>query len=194
MGKVMFPLKTTLNNIWNHYPFDEGKARILASIGKAVPDNEPITYLHIIETFGFYDALLCCHAEPQYQNLWGTYAIWCARRVQHLMLDPCSIDALDIAGRYISGKATGEELTAAKRAMNPLQPGDKASAAAVASVSPVPWALEAVGWAVSWAARAAGDKTFIAAFPAEGSAGFSQRNAFIQLVALGTLPAQGVNA
>lgn len=40
-------------------------------------------------------------------------AVECARQVQHLMTDPRSITALDVAERYANGEATDEELAAA---------------------------------------------------------------------------------
>ena len=43
-------------------------------------------------------------------------AVKCARRVQHLMTDQISINALDVAERYANGEATYEELTAARDA------------------------------------------------------------------------------
>jgi hypothetical protein len=42
------------------------------------------------------------------------FAVWCARQVQHLMTDPRSLNALDVAERFANGKATDEELTAAR--------------------------------------------------------------------------------
>lgn len=44
------------------------------------------------------------------------YAVWCARQVQHLMTDQRSINALDVADNYARGKATSEELAAARAA------------------------------------------------------------------------------
>ena len=41
------------------------------------------------------------------------FAVRCARRVQHLMTDPRSIAALDVAERHAKGEATDEELAAA---------------------------------------------------------------------------------
>lgn len=53
------------------------------------------------------------------------FAVGCARRVQHLMNDQRSLDALDVAERYANGNATKDELYAARYAAN-----DAASAAA----------------------------------------------------------------
>jgi hypothetical protein len=44
------------------------------------------------------------------------FAVNCARKVQHLMKDQRSIDALDVAERYANGNATEDELAAARKA------------------------------------------------------------------------------
>lgn len=44
------------------------------------------------------------------------FAVGCARRVQHLMTDQRSLDALDVAERYANGNATKDELNAARDA------------------------------------------------------------------------------
>ena len=44
------------------------------------------------------------------------FAVACARRVQHLMTDKRSLDALDVAERYANGNATKDELNAARDA------------------------------------------------------------------------------
>ena len=44
------------------------------------------------------------------------YAVWCARKVQHLMNDQRSINALDVAERFANGEATQQELDAARDA------------------------------------------------------------------------------
>ena len=46
------------------------------------------------------------------------FAVRYARRVQHLMTDPRSIAALDVAERHAKGKATDEELAAAAAAVD----------------------------------------------------------------------------
>jgi len=61
------------------------------------------------------------------------FAIRCARRVQHLMTDPRSIAALDVAERYANGEATDDELSAAR---------DAASAAARAAA----WDASDAAW------------------------------------------------
>jgi len=44
------------------------------------------------------------------------FAVWSARQVHHLMTDPRSTHALDVAERYAEGLATDEELAAARDA------------------------------------------------------------------------------
>jgi len=84
------------------------------------------------------------------------FAIWCARNTPladgrvtgDLLTDPRSLAALDVAERYAAGKATDEELAAARAAA-----GDAAWAAARAAA----WAAArdvagAAAWDVAWAA------------------------------------------
>ena len=77
------------------------------------------------------------------------FAVRCARRVQHLMTDPRSIAALDVAERHAKGEATDEELSAAR-----------ASARAAGDAS----------WAAGDAARAAGDAAWAAGDAARAAA------------------------
>ncbi len=58
------------------------------------------------------------------------FAVWCAERVRHLMTDPRSTAALDVAARHLRGEATDQELNAA-------------------------WAAAATAWDAAWAAGAA---------------------------------------
>ena len=143
---MAYPLTTTLNRIWACNPCDEGKERALKAAGKDAPDDEPITYQQIIEAVGLEDALWCCQAEPRYNREWRLFAVWCARRVQHLMIDERSINALDVAERHAHGKATDEELAAVW-----------AVAEAAGAAGGAAWAMAAAGAA----ARAAQRNAFI---------------------------------
>jgi len=75
--------------------------------------DDPIPMLSILESNGLDDALwaLCC--VPDVDRDARLFGVWCARQVQHLMTDPCSLDALDVAERYADGAATMDELSAA---------------------------------------------------------------------------------
>jgi hypothetical protein len=80
------------------------------------------------------------------------FAVGCARKVQHLMKDQRSIDALDVAERYANGNATKDELEwawVATRAATWTAAGDAARAAAWA-------ATENAARAATWAAKRAG--------------------------------------
>lgn len=130
---------TTLNRIREHGPCAAGWEKLLAHLGKTTADDEPLAYAEILKSNGLDDALWCLCAEPQHSREWRLFAVRCARRVQHLMTDPRSIAALDVAERHAGGLATDDELAAA---------GDAARAAA----NDAEWA--AAGDAAGAAARA----------------------------------------
>ena len=80
------------------------------------------------------------------------FAVWCARQVQHLMKDKRSLDALDVAERFALGKASVEELRAARgAARGSADAADAADAARGAARG----AADAA-WYAAWAAGAAG--------------------------------------
>ena len=76
------------------------------------------------------------------------FAVRCARRVQHLMTDPRSVAALDVAERHAKGEATDEELAAAWVAA-------WAAAAAGTAAADAAWAARDAAWAAAAAASAA---------------------------------------
>jgi hypothetical protein len=63
------------------------------------------------------------------------FALACARRVQHLMRDPRSIAALDTRERWLRGKATNEEMTAALAAARAAEWGAAEAMAATAAAA-----------------------------------------------------------
>jgi hypothetical protein len=83
------------------------------------------------------------------------YAVWCARRVQHLMTDARSVAALDVAERYARNEASDEELASAR--------GLAASASASASAALASALAPAEAWAAGAAAAAAGAAAWAAA-------------------------------
>jgi len=149
-------ITTTLNRIRAHSPCTEGWTKLLKYLGKTQADDDPLTFATILESNGLDDALWCCRAEPEYAREWRLYAVWCARRVQHLMTDSRSLAALDVAERYANGKATADELAAAR-------------AAAWAAVWGAAWAAV---WDAAW--DAARDAARAAAW---GAAGVAARDA-----------------
>lgn len=96
---------TTLNRIREHEPCADGWRKLLKYLGKTEADDAPLAYSTILDAVGLDDALWCLCAEPQHASIWRIYAVRCARRVQHLMTDERSIQALDVAERHARGLA-----------------------------------------------------------------------------------------
>jgi hypothetical protein len=115
---------TTLNKIRANGPCRSGWEKLLKSLGKTQTDDEPLSMLTILNSNGLDDALWCLRACDGIDNDARLFGVACARRVQRLMTDPASINALEVAERYAYGQATYEELIAA---------GDAARAAAGAA-------------------------------------------------------------
>ena len=101
-------MKTTLNKIRSHEPCADGWAKLLRHLGKTQADDEPLALAVILESNGLDDALWCLRAVDGHEREKRLYAVWCARRVQHLLTDPRSVAALDVAARYANGQATYE--------------------------------------------------------------------------------------
>ncbi len=178
-------ITTTLNRIRAHSPCRGGWEKLLAGLGKTSADDEPLAFAAILEINGLDDALWCCRAEPQHSREWRLFAVACARRVQHLMTDARSIEALDIAERHANGLATDEEL-------------DAACAAACAATRSAAWsaawaAAEAAAYAAAYAAaRAAAWAAAEAA--AEAAEKAAQTELFLSVVGKKNLAAAGVQS
>ena len=148
-------MKTTLNKIRAHSPCADGWTKLLRHLGKTQADDEPLAITTVLDSNGLDDALWCLRAVDGYQREMRLYAVACARDVQHLMTDPRSLAALDVAERHANGAATDEELDAAWAAAwaaEDAAAGDAARAARDAALSAV-W--DAAWGAVQDAARAA---------------------------------------
>ena len=104
---------TTLNAIREHGPCEDGWRKLLRHLGKTSPDDEPLSIVTVLDSNGLDDALWCLRAVTGHDREIRLYAVWCARQVQHLMTDPRSLAALDVAERYAHALATDEELTVA---------------------------------------------------------------------------------
>ena len=132
---------TTLNKIRAYRPCEEGWTKLLKYLGKTSADDEPLPFSVIVESNGIDDALWCCRSAPEYSKEWRLFAVWCARKVQHLMTDERSIKALDVAERHANGLASDAELYRAWAAAWKSQEVAKNVAATCAS---------AAAWDVSW--------------------------------------------
>ena len=133
---------TTLNKIRAYSPCADGWAKLLQHLGKTRADDEPLALATILESNGLDDALWCLRAVDGRDREKRLYAVWCARQVQHLMTDPRSVTALDVAERHANGQATDEELSTAR-------------AAAGTAWGAVRDAARDAARAAAWAARAA---------------------------------------
>jgi hypothetical protein len=107
---------TTLAAIPRRYLAKSSWRKLLAHLGKRRADDACLPFHVIVSACGIDAALTVIRFAPRYRGVWRLYAVWCARRVQHLMTDPRSIAALDTAERYAEGKATRNELNAARNA------------------------------------------------------------------------------
>jgi hypothetical protein len=160
-------MKTTLSKIRAHNPCRDGWEKLLRGLGKTAADDEPLWLDQILDHNGLKDALWCLRAVENCDREIRLYAVWCARRVQHLMVDARSVAVLDVAERYARGEASDQELEAA-RGLAVAGAGAAAWAAwaasawavAVAASAHAAWAASA--WAVpaaaAWAAAAGADR------------------------------------
>ena len=109
-------LTTTLNKIKEHEPCQEGWKKLLKSLNKTKADDEPLTFLHILESNSLDDCIWSMRSTPEYSREWRLFAVWCARQVEHLTTDERSINAINVAENHANGLATDEDLDAARAA------------------------------------------------------------------------------
>ena len=149
---------TTLNKIRAYEPCLDGWAKLLRHLNKTQADDEPLALATILDSNGLDDALWCLRAIDGYDREKRLFAVWCARRVQHLMRHPRSIAAIDVAERHANGQATDAELTAAMDAAWDAARAEWAAAGEAAwDAARAEWAAAwDAAWAAAWAAWAAG--------------------------------------
>ena len=145
-------MKTTLNKIREQHPCKSGWAMLLAHLGKTKADDAPLGIATIIESNGLEDALWCLRAVEGHDQQLRLYAVWCARQVQHLMTDPRSLAAIDVAERFAHGKATQNELTAARAAARDAARDAARAAAWAAARDAARAAARDAARAAAWAA------------------------------------------
>ena len=151
-------MRTTLNQIRAHSPCQDGWTKLLRGLGKTAADDEPLWIDTILDYNGLDDALWCLRAVEGYDREIRLFAVWCARRVQHLMTDPRSVEALDVAERHARGEASDKELKAARSLAAAAWAAAGGAAGRAACEAAESWAA-AAGRAAEWAecaARAAG--------------------------------------
>jgi hypothetical protein len=177
-------MHTTLNKIRKHRPCEDGWEKLLKGLGKIKADDEPLLFSDILRINGFQDALWTLRCAPrEYDNKVGLFNVSVARRVQHLMKDQRSIDALDVAEKYAKGEVTKEELSSAMAATKAAAKaawakawesaaGAAERAAAEASAEAAWTAVWATGEA-AWSAKAAANNAAEAATKAAWAAAWT---------------------
>ena len=105
---------TTLNKIRSYKLCKSGWVKLLKHLGKTKADDAPLSFLTILESNELDDTLWCLRAAPDdWMSNFRMYAIWCAKQVEHLMVDERSKNALVVAQNHALGLATDNELEAA---------------------------------------------------------------------------------
>lgn len=175
-------MMTTLNKIRAHSPCREGWYRLLRHLGKTAADDEPLPITAALESNGLDDALWCLRAVEGHAREIRLYVVWCGKQVRHLMTDPGSLTALDVAERHAHGTASDAELREAREAAlaaylaawRAAAAAEQAADAAAhetaeaehrawTETSWAAWAATAADAAVSeWAARAAANTAYAA--------------------------------
>jgi hypothetical protein len=171
-------MKTTLNKIrYNpsgEKPCKPGWEKLIKTLGKTKADDEDLHLRTILDSNGLVDAVWCLRAVEDHDREIRLFAVWCARRVQHLMTDQRSLNAVDVSERYANEQASAEELKAARAAAGEAA-GEAARAAAWEAAGDAAGAARA---AARTAARtAAWGATWEAAGAAAGEAAAGARDA-----------------
>lgn len=109
---------TSLNKIFLCNPSKELWDRLLARLGKFLPDDEPLNFHTIVCNIGLHSALWCCQSLPEFDKHWRLYAVWCARQLRHNQKHYSKamrgyelfVEVIEVAERYANGGATPEDL------------------------------------------------------------------------------------
>jgi len=195
-------MKTTLNQIREKSPCRSGWVKLLACLGKTKADDDPLDIATVLASNGIEDALWCLRAVQGRDKEIRLYAVWCARQVQHMMTDPRSLAALDVAERFAIGEATKADLAAAEAAAGDaagdaariaagiatgiaagiatgiaagIATGIAADSAERAMAVATAWAAEdSAAWEASWAAACAAQANRLRELCAECESGVTQ--------------------
>ena len=158
-------IMVTLKMLEKVDPCKSSADKLLAYLGKTEADDEEFPLLTVLESNGLDDALWCTRCLPEYDKEWRLFAVWCARKVEHLMTDERSRTALDVAERFANGKATKKELKVVRDNafvavkvfdLNAIRSAGWAATCTAASTATS--AATSAAWAAAWAtASDAGD-------------------------------------
>jgi hypothetical protein len=121
--------------------------------------KEPISIEYILNSNGLDDALWSLRCVEDANRDLRLFAVWCARQVEHLLTDPRSKEALEVAERHANGQATDDELVAAWDAAR-VAAADAAGVAARVAARVAAWdAAMAAAMAAAWDAAADAART-----------------------------------
>lgn len=154
---------TTLNAIHQHLPCANGWDTLLTYLNKTGPDDEPLPLVTILDSNGLDDALWALRAVDRDYARMRRYAVWCARQVQHLLVDSHALHVLDVAERHADGLVSDDDLRVARGAvgMRAKYPGKAAVEVAQKAAWSAAWDVAwSAAWDAAWsAARAAALET-----------------------------------
>jgi len=172
---------TTLNKILAQKPCGLRKGcgvgwdKLLTFLGKTDADDEPLSYLTILESNGVDDCLWAARADdsddaPQF---WRLLACDFAEHIQKDDADPRSLNAIAVARRFANGEASAKELKAAGSAARAalVAPGSAAREAAWEAAWAALVAPRSAAWSAAWAARSAAWAAWAARSAARSAAG-----------------------
>ena len=169
----------TLAQIKKHSsPCVPGWSKVFKANGGDDADlNKRFPVSSILDSNGLDDTLWVLSCLPEYNVLWSKFAWWCAVQVVDYANDDRVSRCLEVVKRHSDGLATGEELSAAKKA------AAEAAADAAAWSNAAKWSEEwsaqaaakaAATWSAAAAARAdAKDAALAAAFAADAASAAS---------------------
>lgn len=108
---------TTLNKIRRNDPCADGWEKLLKTLDKKKADDEPLSFLTILESNGLDDAIWALVAHED-QNKVRKFACDCAEHVLHIYEKQYPDEkrprqAIEVARKHSDGQASDEELAAA---------------------------------------------------------------------------------
>ena len=144
-------MNTTLSAIRDKHPCSSGWNKLLKFLNKTEADDEPLSFLTILESNGIKDAIWCLRVLPDYDLKVMEFKLKSARRVDHLDKSGKAKSCLDVVESFIVGDATKGELCNAAAAADAAYADAYAAAAAYAAYA------AAADTAVAYATYAAAD-------------------------------------
>jgi len=164
---------TTLNEILRYKPCGQnskgatGFSKLLKFLGKEQADDEPLSFITILESNGILDAIWCLRVLPDCDLKVMKFKLLCARRVEHLDESGVAKNTLDVLERFINGDASAGDLQFAAAAA--AYAAAYADAAAAADAAAYAVYADAAADAAAYAAYAAAyaDAAYAAARAAE---------------------------